>query len=313
MEPIVTKLKEQAESWEEPLLQWCEENNSVWNITQKYTPESKEAFVTLLCDKILSLPAEKCTPPLLALRLCLRDPGGLPATVIKNPELTTKVATIAGICGGSARKANPDALRVVINLISKVQASKATLVNECNACEGVSRLISFTDPTDRDSLFLLYRIAVNLSIDNEHVSSALRDDDTIYRSIERDLCPLIPLVGPCDPLLFAPPVATEALKLLFILTMHGGPLAATGVETPLSERETNGLVALFPFFDATISTRNKEQNLQSQFELKIAVVDCLLNLPKEKLGTLVPKEMLMRTVDNLLLCAEESFIDEHKM
>lgn len=317
MEPIIALLKETSnDSWKEALTKWCDENNSVWNFTEKYTLETKEVFVSLLCDKLVTLSTEaEITPLLLALRLCLRDAGGL-SSAVDNPEVTKKVVSISGICSDSKR-ANVDGLRVVINLISKSAKVKRLLVEELNVCEGVVRLISYIDPSERETLFLLYRIAVNLSLDNEKVSAGLRKDDMLYRSIERDVCPLIPLFKSESAALFNPPMATEALKLLFSLTMHGGPLASGG-ETPLSDHERNGLVALFPFFDVVLSARpspacEDEKCKQGRLDLKVAVVDCLLNLPKDQLGAIVPKEMLMRTVDNLLVCAEESLVDEKKM
>ena len=314
MESIISVLTETTGAWESTLLQWCEENKDIWNIAGKYGSAAKETFVGLLCERLMALPAEETTPLLLALRLCLRDPAGL-GPVLRNPALTTKVATIAGICGCSG-KPNADALRVVVNLISKSPQAKATLVEACKACEGVTRLISVTDPADRDSLFLLYRIAVNLSIANEKVAAALRKDDALYRSVERDVVPLIPLVAAGDPRLFAPPMATEALKLLFSLTMHAGPLASAAATTPLSEHEKRGLAVLFPFFDVVLSLRDRAAAAgvcPGWYELKVAVIDCLLNLPKEELPTLVPKEVLMKTVDNLLFCASEAVDDEHKM
>lgn len=325
MEPIIALLKDTSnDSWKEALTKWCDENNSVWNFTEKYTLETKETFVALLCDKLVALSSEdEVTPLLLALRLCLRDAGGL-SSAVNNPEVTKKVITISGICG-DGKKVNIDGLRVVINLISKSTKVKQLLIEEFNVCEGVIRLISYIDPSERETLFLLYRIAVNLSLDNEKVSSILRKDDAVYRSIERDVCPLIPLFKSENAALFNPPMATEALKLLFSLTMHGGPLASGG-ETPLSDHERNGLIALFPFFDVVLSARvsggEKEDSLsscedekyrQGRLDLKVAVVDCLLNLPKDQLGAIVPKEMLMRTVDNLLVCAEEALVDEKKM
>ena len=168
-----------------------------------------------------------------------------------------------------------EALKVVINLVTKVDANRVLFVQQHHAEVGLlARLRATTAPGQDDMLFLLYRLLAQVTCDetNACIVRAIGDSDAL-RLCERDVCSVTVFDAHGTENALMPQFIHEAYTAVFNLTLHLGRLK--GQRTPPTPTELAVFKKLSVNMDLILQTRSEQLKL-----LRQAVASCLINSPQ---------------------------------
>jgi len=198
-----------------------------------------------------------------------------------------------------------EALKVVINLVTKVEQDRALFVQKHHAELGVIKVLQNPETQKSlDLLFLLYRLLAQVTIneDNTAIVRSIGDSEVMHLCV-RDITTITVFDANRVEVAVFPPFVHEAFTTLFNITLHLGRLK--GNRTTPTPTECQLFSTVSKTMDEILQTRSEQHTL-----LRQAVASCLLNSP-EGWSKLVDHDGLLRAVRFFLEVVRENVGKSH--
>jgi len=310
-------------SWFEQLAIFCDHKVASWSFASvdEGGAEAKERLLAALwkalreSDKDPSGPfrgSGRVLELMNALRLILREDDNI--TPVSGPEVLAYFLRAADLIPRDVEEEKEadrspevaiEALKVVINLVTKIPKNRILFVQTHHAEHGVIKMLQ--DPKSEDSpdlLFLLYRLLAQVTLDdtNAKIVRSIGDSE-VMRLCLRDIntVTVFDAKGVETPVF--PTFVHEAFTVVFNLSLHLGRLK--GSRTPPTDAECEIFSGLSKKMDLILQTRSDQHRL-----LRQAVSSCLLNSP-QGWSKLVDHDGLVRAVMSFLNTLRESVGKSH--
>jgi len=323
MNTLSTLIESQNPSWFEQLSRFCDMKAASWSFASvdEGGVEAKERLLATLwkaltfSDRDPSGPfrGSGCVLQLMnAIRLILREDGNINA--VSGPEVLAYFLRAANLIPRNVpEEMNADrcpevtveALKVVINLVTKIDKNRALFVQFHHAEIGLIKMLQEAKLQDSpDLLFLLYRLLAQVTLDenNAKIIRSIGDSDVLkicFRDIS--LVPVFDANG--AEIVLLPTFLHEAFTAVFNLTLHLGRLK--GDRALPTETELQIFKEGSKYMGIILETRSDELKL-----LRQAVASCLINSPKGW-SNLVSLEHLIRAVNYFLEAVRDSVGNSH--
>jgi len=309
--------------WYEQLSQFCDLKFASWSFASvdEGGVQAKERLLSALWNALLVSDRELSGPfrgsgrvlqIMNAIRLVLREDGNI--TPVAGPEVLAYFLRAANLIPRDVEaekdadrcpEVEVEALKVVINLVTKVDKNRALFVQVHHAEVGVIKMLH--DPksqSSQDLLFLLYRLLAQVTINEENavIVRSIGDSD-VMRLCVRDIQTVTVFDANGVETAAFPPFTHEAFTVFFNVTLHLGRLK--GNRTPPTPTECQLFSSVSRIMDQILQTKSDQHRL-----LRQAVASCLLNSP-QGWSKLVDHGGLIRAVTFFLNVLRESVGKSH--
>jgi len=323
MNTLSTLVENCDPSWYDNLSHFCDAKAASWSFASvdEGGAEAKERLLATLWRALLASDRDPTGPYrgsgrvlqlMNAIRLILREDGDI--TAVSGPEVLAYFLRAADLVPRNVEaemnadrspEVTVEALKVVINLVTKIDQDRALFVQAHNAEFGLIRMLNDSKAQDSpDLLFLLYRLLAQVTLDetNSAIVRAIGDSDVLKICL-RDILtvPIFDKNG--DEVVLVPTFLHEAFTAVFNLTLHLGRLK--GNRTPPTETEREIFKEIVIVMDAILQTRSDQLKL-----LRNAVASCLINSPQGWVK-LVNHDAVVRAVMFFLQVVRDSVGNSH--
>ena len=293
MDELSALIEEGKPEWYEALCGYCDSKAASWTFAalDPGGGRAKERLLAALWAALGRADREREGPfcgagrtlvLMHALRLLLREDGNIGpvagaavlAYFLRAADLVPRDCAAERGADRSAEVAL-EALKVVINLVTKVDANRALFVQQHHAEVGLlARLRATAAPGQDDMLFLLYRLLAQVTCDHTNAQTvrAIGDSDAL-RLCARDICSVAVFDAHGAENTLLPQFLHEAYTAVFNLTLHLGRLK--GQRTAPTPTELAVFKTLSVNMDLVLQTRSDQLLL-----LRQAVAGCLINAPQ---------------------------------
>jgi len=257
-------------NWQLQVYQFNQSHAAVQSLVSKYGLDKKTKFVKELICKLKSVcelqDKDEVKKSLLeAVRICCREEDGMDE--LCKQENTRMVFEMAGYISTQYPQSDEVALeatKLLVNMLVKLPSTKQPFLEASGASSIANKIqgCHYNSPL----LFPLCRIIFHLSLDPQVCADFVK-----YGTVGA----MIKILEECvtsSTTTLPEPTVSDALRVIFNLTMWLGPL--NGTPTQPSSTQSQELSRLIPIIRKILSVPSEDA-----YQAKLAVVNCLINVP----------------------------------